>query len=50
VEKERERKKVEKRLLEERRKQEQIVAEEQCSKMDDLKVVAQSMVSKRNYV
>jgi DNA repair exonuclease SbcCD ATPase subunit len=50
-EKERERERVEQRIREEKREQEKIVAMEHCSKMDDLKVVAQTLVSsKRNLI
>lgn len=50
-EKERERERVEQRMREEKREQEKIVAMEHCSKMDDLKVVAQTLVSsKRNLI
>ena len=50
-EKERERERIEQRMREEKREQEKIVAMEHCSKMDDLKVVAQTLVSsKRNLI
>jgi hypothetical protein len=50
-EKEREKERIEQRMREEKREQEKIVAMEHCSKMDDLKVVAQTLVSsKRNLI
>lgn len=50
-EKERERERLEQRMREEKREQEKIVAMEHCSRMDDLKVVAQTLVSsKRNLI
>lgn len=50
-EKEKEKERLEMRLREEKREQEKIVAMEHCSKMDDLKVVAQTLVkSKRSLI
>lgn len=50
-EKEREREEVERKMRHEKREEEKIVAMEHCSRMDDLKVVAQTLVtSKRNLI